>query len=380
MAWNQSANHTRKPQPVRRSGGLFRGIFVCIMACFAVGVWLMLLQHDAANAEQQPKKQAMIAEAKPDLTERGKSVAPVQDTKQEAPKPRPPQRVGELRDGYRLLPDGTLHRVLGIITNTPPKMSLADKTFNHSADVELGNLLMLEPGDDLLGSAEGMYKGFSKELDEALAEPIAYDKNDTDIQRELKEGVNELREELKQRRAAGEDIETLMEDTWNQLKELSLYKQELEDLVRLLSTNELTQKDYKDLVAAANQMLSERGIKPLEMPGTLKHTLRIRQIQAAAKRQEETKEVKTPRSRTSSERGRLAAPNRLEPITKEAASRKGDGFLYACGLVRLGAPTLEGENNHAEEHEKPARRFRDCGGRVPARTAKSRSSVGWQGL
>lgn len=294
MAWNQPTNHPKKSQPVRRGGGLFWGILVVIVACFAVGVWLMLPKSDAANEEAHPKKKTMIAEVKPDLSERGKSVAAVKETKPEAPKPRPPQRVGELRDGYRLLPDGTLHRVLGIITNTPPKMSLADKTFNHSADVELGNLLMVEPGDDLLGSAEGMYKGFSKELDEALAEPISYDKDDTDLQRELKDGVNELRAELKARRDAGEDIEKVMEDTWNQLKELSLYKQELEDQVRQLSTEELTQKDYEDLVAAANQMLSERGIKPLEMPATLKHTLRIRQIQeAAAKRQAEAKEAKT---------------------------------------------------------------------------------------
>ena len=290
MAWNQPANNTKKNQPVRRGGGVFWGILVVIVACFAVGLWLMLPQGDAANEEQKPQKQAMIAEVKPDLSGRGKSVAAVKEPKQEAPKPRPTQRVGELRDGYRLLPDGTLHRVLGIVTNTPPKMSLADKTFTHSADVELGNLLMVEPGDDLLGDTAGMYRGFGKELDAALAEPIYYDKEDSELQRELKEGVNELREELKRRRAAGEDIEKIMEDTRDQLKELSLYKQELEDQVRQLATDELTQKDYEDLVAAANQMLEERGIKPLELPATLKHTLRLRRIQeAAAKREQEAR-------------------------------------------------------------------------------------------
>ena len=197
----------------------------------------------------------------------------------EPKKPLPPQRVGELRDGYRLLPDGTLHRVLGIVTNTPPKMSLADKTFTHCADIELGNLLMVEPGDDLLGDSEGIYKGFNKELDEALAEPLYYDEDDTDLQKELKEGVNELRIELAERRKAGEDIEKLMEDTRNQLKELALYKQELEDQVRSLSTEDLTQKDYEDLLAAANQMLADRGIKPLELPATLKRAIRLRHIQ-----------------------------------------------------------------------------------------------------
>lgn len=205
--------------------------------------------------------------------------------KSEKPKERPPQRVGEIRDGYRLLCDGTLHRVLGVVTNTPGKFSIADKTFKHSADVALGNLLMVEPGDDLLGDTAGMYRGFNKEFDEAVTEPIEYSDDDTPMQREMKQAVNELRKELRDRRAKGEDIEKIMEDTRNQLKELSLYRQELEDEVRKLSTDDLTQKDYEDLVAAANQMLKERGIKPLEMPSTVRHAIRLRKIQeeAAAK-------------------------------------------------------------------------------------------------
>ena len=204
-------------------------------------------------------------------------------------RPLPPQRVGELRDGYRLLPDGTLHRVRGIVTNTPPRMSLADKTFTHSADVELGNLLMVEPGEDLLGDSEGMYRGFGRELDEALAEPLYYDDDDTDLQRELKEGVNELRNELAERRKSGEDIEKLMEDTRNQLKELALYKQELEDQVRALSTDELSQKDYEELLTAANKMLADRGIRPLELPATLKRAIRLRQIQENTEKKQKEK-------------------------------------------------------------------------------------------
>lgn len=292
MAWNQPKNYSKKTPPQKGGSGKFYGLLAVLVSVCAVGLWLFMHNGaaDKTDSGDDTKRTGKIAEVKPDLSGRGKSVAAVKEPKQEAPKPRPPQRVGELRDGYRLLPDGTLHRVLGIVTNTPPKMSLADKTFTHSADVELGNLLMVEPGDDLLGDTAGMYRGFGKELDAALAEPIYYDKEDSELQRELKEGVNELREELKRRRAAGEDIEKIMEDTRDQLKELSLYKQELEDQVRQLVTDELTQKDYEDLVAAANLMLEERGIKPLELPATLKHTLRLRQIQeAAAKREQEAK-------------------------------------------------------------------------------------------
>ena len=265
-------------------------IIVSFVVLFlALIAWLMLPSaENIENDESKPRTKKIATTKKlreKKVRKAATNVVKQTKAKSEKPKERPPQRVGEIRDGYRLLCDGTLHRVLGVVTNTPGKFSIADKTFKHSADVELGNLLMVEPGDDLLGDTAGMYRGFNKEFDEALAEPIEYSDDDTPIQREMKQAVNELRKELKDRRAKGEDIEKIMEDTRNQLKELSLYRQELEDEVRKLSTDDLTQNDYEDLVAAANQMLKERGIKPLEMPSTVRHAIRLRKIQeeAAAK-------------------------------------------------------------------------------------------------
>lgn len=260
-----------------------------VVLFFALIAWLMLPSAENIENDESKPKMKKIATTKKlkekKVRKAATNVVKQTKAKSEKPKERPPQRVGEIRDGYRLLCDGTLHRVLGVVTNTPGKFSIADKTFKHSADVELGNLLMVEPGDDLLGDTAGMYRGFNKEFDEALTEPIEYSDDDTPIQREMKQAVNELRKELKDRRAKGEDIEKIMEDTRNQLKELSLYRQELEDEVRKLSTDDLTQTDYEDLVAAANQMLKERGIKPLEMPSTVRHAIRLRKIQeeAAAK-------------------------------------------------------------------------------------------------
>lgn len=265
-------------------------IIVSFVVLFLVLIaWLMLPSAENIEDDESNPKTKKIATTKKlkekKVRKAATNVVKQTKAKSEKPKERPPQRVGEIRDGYRLLCDGTLHRVLGVVTNTPGKFSIADKTFKHSADVELGNLLMVEPGDDLLGDTAGMYRGFNKEFDEALTEPIEYSDDDTPIQREMKQAVNELRKELKDRRAKGEDIEKIMEDTRNQLKELSLYRQELEDEVRKLSTDDLTQNDYEDLVAAANQMLKERGIKPLEMPSTVRHAIRLRKIQeeAAAK-------------------------------------------------------------------------------------------------
>ena len=60
-----------------------------------------------------------------------------------------------------------------------------------------------------------------------------------------------------------------------QLQQLGLYRQELEQQVLMMSQDGMSQQDYDDLVAAANKMLEERGSKPLELPSTVKHAVRL---------------------------------------------------------------------------------------------------------
>lgn len=294
MAWNgssgASAPQSKKSNGSRAVGkGALAGLLVVVGASAAV-YFLMRAPAPVSEEVEIAETSNAIAEVAPDLDQHvnAEAVTTPQVEEVKPPKPRPPQRVGELRDGYRLLPSGKLHRVLGIVTNTPPKMSVSEKTFKHSADVELGHLLMVEPGEDLLGDSEGMYSGFRKELEEALSEPIEYTNEDTELQRELKDGVKELRNELIARMNAGEDVEKIMTDTRNQLKELALYREDLEEQVkRLASTDgEMTQKDYEDLVDAANKMLEERGSKPMELPSSLKRTLRIRQVEEQEREKE----------------------------------------------------------------------------------------------
>ena len=286
MQWNQPNKAAQKAKPKININP--KVVIICALAFMALIVYLMIPKAEKEQVEVQ-KESKRIKTVKPAKVTKPTQVKAKVPKVQKEKKPKP-QRVGEIRDGYRLLCDGTLHKVYGVITNTPGKFSVSDKTFKHSADVELGNLLLVEPGDDLLGDSAGMYKGFKKELLAALEEDITYSEEDTPFQRELKDSVKELRDELKQRMRNGEDIEKVMEDTRNQLKELSLYRQELEEEVQKLSTDEMTQKDYEDLVKAANEMLAERGIKALEMPKTLRHAIRLKKLQE--ERLKKTQEVK----------------------------------------------------------------------------------------
>ena len=187
------------------------------------------------------------------------------------PKPLPPQRVGELRDGYRLLPSGRLHRVLGTITSRDTSNDWLEKTFPEPADQLIAGLITIEPGETVIGSPESYYRNFADQFQSALMNPIRIDKDDDQYTRELKEAVKATRDELVSRLKAGEDIVEIMVETRKQYQELGLYRNELRDLVRKnLADGEISASEYEDLVKAANIMLEDRGGKPLDLPETFK--------------------------------------------------------------------------------------------------------------
>ena len=269
------------PKGGSKPSGAFKGAIAgVIVVAAAVGAWFFLTQkQETAKPGTETKKPSRIAEVTPAPAAPVKVVEPkAVEPKEEKPKPLPPQRIGETRDGKVLLPDGTLHTVKGVITSGVARVSLIDRTFKHDTDCMLAHLLVVEPGEGFVGDSESIYSGFEKEFLKTLDDPIVYDKNDSDYVKELKMGVQALRQELLDARANGESIEKVLIDTRDQLQQLGLYRQELEEQVLRMSEDGMSQQDYNDLITAANQMLEERGSKPLELPSTVKHAVRLGQL------------------------------------------------------------------------------------------------------
>ena len=264
------------PKGGSKPSGVFKGALAgIIVVAVAVGAWFYLSQkQETAQPEPKSRKTAKIAEVTPAPAAPVKAVEP----KEEKPKPLPPQRIGETRDGKVLLPDGTLHTVKGVITSGVARVSLIDRTFKHDTDCMLAHLLVVQPGEGFVGDSESIYSGFEKEFLKTLDDPIVYDKDDSDYVKELKMGVQAMRQELKDIRASGESIEKVLIETRDQLQQLGLYRQELEQEVLRMSEDGMSQQDYDDLLAAANRMLEERGSKPLELPSTVKHAVRLGQL------------------------------------------------------------------------------------------------------
>lgn len=262
-----SSEGDNKPSAVLK--GAVAGVIVVVAA---VGAWHVLSpKPGTANPDGQTKRRAKISEAQPASVAPSRSVVP----KEESPKPLPPQRIGETRDGKVLLPDGTLHTVKGVITSGVARVSLIDRTFKHDTDCMLAHLLTVKPGEGFVGDSESIYSGFEKEFLKAVNDPIVYDKDDSDYVKELKMGVQAMRQELLEIKAKGESIEKALIETRDQLQQLGLYRQELEQRVLTMSEDGMSQQDYEDLVAAANKMLEERGSAPLEVPSAVKHAVRL---------------------------------------------------------------------------------------------------------
>jgi hypothetical protein len=191
-----------------------------------------------------------------------------------------PQRVGEIRDGYVLLPSGDLYKVNGVVTTQVASTSIADKTFKYNAERQIAHLLLVEPGEGMLGSGEDLYSDFDKEFKESLKDEIVFDEEDTPEQRELKEALIDIRKELIERMNNGEDLSHVMIETRKQLQEMALYKEELqEEVEKLRKDGNLSKQDRLELLEAANKMLEERGIQPFLIPSSLQRLIDIRESQ-----------------------------------------------------------------------------------------------------
>ena len=284
MAWNRPNNDGRANTPgsPRRAGtarptvaarGAIAGAIVVVGA--AVAAWWLWPDASAPVAEDGDGTVGRrIREAKPAVAKRGETPRPREEAKPAVDPNYRPTRPGEIANGYRMLADGTLRKIHGIITNSPARITLADKTFDCSSDRKIGNLLLVEPGAHFLGASSQYYWHFEEEFRESLKTPIVIVREDDEDTKWIKREVLEIRKELKQRMDAGEDIGQIMRDSREQLREVSLYKDDIVKMVREHGMDLDNQRDYEDLIGAANKMLEERGAPALSMPSTLKAALR----------------------------------------------------------------------------------------------------------
>ena len=260
------SNAEKKKNAQKRRKRLGIGIAATLILAGA-GMFVFLYLSDGRNVEPEvdnvPKKSAPVEKPSP------ASSTPIQNpVPKEPPKPDPnarPTKVGEVVNGYVLLPSGRMHKRTGVITNTPamrPKGKYA--IFSRKTDNEIAAYLSLKPGDTIVGTPH--YNGrFAKEFLASLKEPIVITQEDTPEQAELKNMVIAARKDLKDAYDRGEDIEQIMLNTRAELQAMMRYKNDLKQQFNKLRREEnITDKDVEDLFDACNLMLEKKGIAPMK--------------------------------------------------------------------------------------------------------------------
>lgn len=170
------------------------------------------------------------------------------------------------------------------------KLPIEERVFKNGAERAIAGLLLVEPGQDLIGSDEPS-AWFLTSFKRSLENPVVIEPDDTDEVRELKQAVLETKAELKARMDKGEDIVKIMTETRRELRELGAYREELEKQVKAyFKKGDITAQDLRDMVDAANTMLENRGAAKIVMPEFYYHQIDYRnKMRKAREKQNEQK-------------------------------------------------------------------------------------------
>lgn len=275
MAWNRSSG---QPNPVNTSGNK-RGIAAGVVAVLGVAlalIYFCVRDQVLPSSEEESKSSGKIAVAKhhvvsnavPSAEQSSSSAAKTNGIKKLTAK-----EERDIRNGRRKFypPANT-----SVAFRVSHEMSL----FSNQAEREIACLLIAEPGRVMLGSPNVRFgKKFRESLQNALVSKIEISDADSEYDRQLKQQVIDAKQELVDRIKNGEDGVQILKDTYMELQQLGLYKQELEaQIVKAYKNGEVADEDLELTVEAANKMLAERGCSKMKMPGMFKGRVKLLQM------------------------------------------------------------------------------------------------------
>lgn len=264
--WNQPTAGDTECRAKRGRRPLVHGLLAALVVVAGVGIALYFFHGADGGAALEPEspKPGLIREQAPASVTQPPAAAEVKQVNPIDPNARP-TKVGEVVNGYVMLPSGRIHRRLGVVTNSVANRPKgAYHIFESPTDNEIACYLTLRPGETLIGTPR--YDGrFKRQFLESLKTPITITADDTPEQAQLKREVIQARAELKAALDRGEDIEQIMLDTRQELQDLMRYKMEIKSMFNDARLNACeTEQDVDDLLAACNKMLESKGIAPMK--------------------------------------------------------------------------------------------------------------------
>ena len=173
-----------------------------------------------------------------------------------------PTRVGEKVNGYIMMPSGEIHKMTGkahSLNETPDPSQI----FDNGAENQIAALLTVEPGEGIVGGPDR--ETFTEEFLKSTTVPIIVKSDDPEEVKALKRAVNQVKIELKAAYDRGEDLVDIIEKSYEDCRRLKQYKTDLfGEVLDYSAKEEVTDGDVKDYLTAANKLLEQKGIAPLD--------------------------------------------------------------------------------------------------------------------
>ena len=295
MAWN-APQSGKMPQRKIANGGV-RPLFLAGAALVAVAVvgitaWLIVGGEKPPQKAEPPKvkKATSIKAVAPDLT-------PAKPVVKEEPPAMRTNRWGEVVKKQKPETYVDERGILrykkgnGRVPNpedfkNPVRISTRGNMheFRHPVENEIAALIMAQPGEPLIGEPD--YSNMKQDFVNALIDKIEIGEDDSEMDKELKQSVDELKKELAERVKNGEDLVEIFKEARRELRMCADYKQNLNEVIleQLYDPN-ISDEDLETTMQAANKMLEAKGIEPIGETRFLK--VRNRMLRAQARRNAE---------------------------------------------------------------------------------------------
>lgn len=269
-----SSNRIKVARHVKRISRVF--LFLSVgLAIVVVGLLVLFIQDDGDRIVKEPVNatnpsrtvytniaQVVVEEPVPQLPEETTIDPSARPTK-----------VGEVVNGYVMLPSGRIHKPTGVVTNRVTDYAKSQYSiFEHRSDNEIAAILMMRPGDTVVGTRR-YDRWFSRQFLKSCETPIEFLPTDEPWKIDLKRAVIQARKDLKEAYDRGEDIEAIMTESRQQLQDLARYKQSIKQLYVSNMKECETPEQVEALGLAVNKMLEEKGCAPMDFTPLTKQSL-----------------------------------------------------------------------------------------------------------
>ena len=309
MSWNKPSG-APKPEPKKPSAmrGIIAGGVIVLAACAAL--FFLFSGNDAAPKAKPDKGRGRIKVVK----EASPAPAPTNAVPAKPVDPREDydhekffrNERGDLC--YKANPDlraydPSLPRHKPIVLGSSSRPPL----FKFQSENEIAAIIDAVPGERRMISPNYYDPEFIDDFESSLPVPIEIKDTDLPHEKELKKAVAAVKDEIAVRVGKGEKLADILTDAKRELERLAEYKETLKDELDTIvrgAKGEISSDDVIDYVKAANKMLEENGINPVEPDEFVMWNVRI-----AAERSGATSEE--------ADAAETAAEKRLEKLRNE---------------------------------------------------------------